>query len=269
VAGATSISTRALLERTGDLLSHGADPRRLGNELFSLASTLDAHHALRRALTEPAAPAEAKVSLIKSLVGSQVGEATLGVVEEGVGRRWSRSRDLADALEQASVLAHVAQADAQGELDSVEDNLFRFGRIVEGSPGLRDVLSDASVPADAKRTLVADLVGDKVDDTTSALLGQAVAGRNRSLASTLVTYQRVAASRRDSMVATVWAAAPLSEDHKKRLTKALSEQYDRPMHINVVVDPELLGGVRVAIGDEVLDSTVETRLKQAQRRLER
>jgi F-type H+-transporting ATPase subunit delta len=71
------------------------------------------------------------------------------------------------------------------------------------------------------------------------------------------------------MVATVWVAAPLSEEHKERLAKALSEQHDRPMHLNVVVDPELLGGVRVAVGDEVLDSTVETRLKQAQRRLER
>ena len=269
MTGATSTSTKAVLDRTETSLSHGADGSRLGGELFALATMLDSHHALRRALTEPAAPAEAKVALVKSLVGRQVGDATLGVVDEAVGRRWSRSRDLADALEKGSVLAHVAHADDTGGLDTVEDNLFRFGRIVEGTPELRDVLGDASVPVEAKRRLVVDLVGAKVDDTTSALLAQAVSGRNRSLTSTLATYQRVAASRRDSMVATVWVAAPLSDEHKQRLAKALSTQEDRPLLLNVVVDPDLLGGVRVAIGDEVLDSTVEARLRQAQRRLER
>jgi F-type H+-transporting ATPase subunit delta len=269
VPGATTGSTQAVLDRTQSALSHGADGKRLGDELFSLATLLDSQHALRRALTEPAAAPEAKAELVKALVGSQVGDATLGVLQEAVGRRWSRTRDLADALEEASVLAQVAKADADGSLDAVEDDLFRFGRIVEGNAGLRDALTDATAPVEGKRQLVADLVGDKVDETTAALLAQAVAGRHRSLAATLATYQRVAASRRDSMVATVWVAAPLSEEHKERLAKALSEQHDRPMHLNVVVDPELLGGVRVAVGDEVLDSTVETRLKQAQRRLER
>jgi F-type H+-transporting ATPase subunit delta len=71
------------------------------------------------------------------------------------------------------------------------------------------------------------------------------------------------------MIATVWVAAPLSDEHRERLTEALSRQHDRKIHLNVVVDPTVLGGVRVTVGDEVLDSTVEARLKQAQRRLER
>ena len=96
-----------------------------------------------------------------------------------------------------------------------------------------------------------------------------MAGRNRSLTSTLALYQRIAADRRDSMIATVWVAAPLSAEHHDRLAGALSAQHDRQVHLNVVVDPDVLGGVRVAVGDEVLDSTVEARLKQAQRRLER
>lgn len=266
--GASTASTQAVLERTQSALSHGADGTSLGNELFALATTLDGQHALRRALTEPAVPTGAKVALAKALIGSQVGDATFAVLEDAVGRRWSRTRDLADALEQASVLSHVAKADDAGNLDTVEDDLFRFGRIADGNAGLRDALADATVPVEGKRSLVNDLVGRKVDATTRVLLEQAVSGRQRSLTSTLALYQRVAASRRDRMVATVWVAAPLSEDHKARLAKALSDEHDRPMHLNVVVDPELLGGVRVAVGDEVLDSTVEARLKQAQRRLE-
>jgi F-type H+-transporting ATPase subunit delta len=140
---------------------------------------------------------------------------------------------------------------------------------VEGSPALRDALGDSSTSLQGKRSLVADLLGDKVDTTTATLLGQAVAGRHHSLTSVLALYQRVAANRRDSMIATVWVASPLGEDQRERLARALAHQHSRPIHLNVVVDPSVLGGARVAVGDEVLDSTVETRLQQAQRRLER
>jgi F-type H+-transporting ATPase subunit delta len=262
-------SLRAVLKGTEAVLSGGADASALGEDLFALALTLDGAHSLRRGLTEPAVPAEAKTRLLRSLFEGQLGEAALQVAETAVGLRWSSTRDLPDALEQASVAAHVAHADADDRLDAVEDNLFRFGRIVEGSPALRDALGDPSTSLTAKRSLVADLLGDKVDTTTATLLGQAVAGRHHSLTSVLGLYQRVAATRRDSMIATVWVASPLGEDQRERLTRALARQQSRPIHLNVVVDPSVLGGVRVAVGDEVLDSTVEARLQQAQRRLER
>lgn len=266
--GGSRKALREVLAKTADTLGD-ADAHKLGSDLFSLAVALDSAHSLRRALTEPAVPAQAKSRLLHSIFDGKVAEESLAVADAGVAQRWSRTRDFCDALEQASVTAHVARADDEGRLDDVEDNLFRFSRIADGDPGLRDALSDASVPVEGKRQLLSNLVGDKVDATTSALLGQAVAGRNRSLTSTLALYQRIAADRRDSMIATVWVAAPLSAEHHDRLAGALSAQHDRQVHLNVVVDPDVLGGVRVAVGDEVLDSTVEARLKQAQRRLER
>jgi F-type H+-transporting ATPase subunit delta len=266
--GGSKRALREVLATTADTLE-GADAHKLGSDLFSLAVTLDSAHSLRRALTEPAVPAEAKSRLLHSLFDGKVAEASLAVAETGVAQRWSRTRDFCDALEQASVAAHVAQADAEGHLDDVEDNLFRFSRIADGNPGLREALGDQAVPVEGKRQLLSNLLGDKVDTTTAALLAQAVAGRNRSLTSTLALYQRVAADRRNSMIATVWVAAPLSAEHHARLADALSAQHEREVHLNVVVDPDVLGGVRVAVGDEVLDSTVEARLKQAQRRLER
>lgn len=266
--GGSSKSLPDVLERTAAVLSDGADPTSVGDDLFSLALLLDGTHSLRRALTEPAVPIEAKTRLLHSLLDGQVGEAAMAVTETGVGLRWSSTRDLPDALEQASVAAHVAKADSEGHLDDLEDNLFRFSRITEANAGLREALSDSTTPLDAKRRLLDDLLGDKVDSTTATLLGQAVAGRHRSLTSVLAVYQRVAADRRDSMIATVWVASPLSDDQRERLTEALSTQHSRPIHLNVVVDPSVLGGVRVAVGDEVIDSTVETRLRTAQRRLE-
>lgn len=267
--GGSSRALAKVLEKTTSVVSDGADATALGNDLFALARSLDSAHSLRRALTEPAVPAEAKTRLMRSLFEGRLGDAALEVVDTAVGLRWSSTRDFPDALEQASVTAHVAKADDESHLDDLEDNLFRFSRIVQGDAGLREALADPAAPVEVKQRLVHDLLADKVDDSTSTLLGQAVAGRHRSLANVLETYQRVAAKRRDSMIATVWVAAPLAEDQRERLAQALSKQQDKKIHVNVVVDPEVLGGVRVAVGDEVLDSTVETRLRQAHRRLER
>lgn len=267
--GGSKRALREVLAATATALGDGAEARKLGSDLYSLAVALDAAHSLRRALTEPAVPGEAKSRLLHSLFDGKVAEASLAVADAGVTQRWSRTRDFCDALEQASVTALVTQADSEGTLDAVEDNLFRFSRIADGNAALREALGDPAVPVEGKRSLVRDLLGDKVDATTSTLLAQAVGGRHRSLTSTLALYQKVAADRRDSMIATVWVAAPLSQEHHERLAAALATQHDREVHLNVVVDPEVLGGVRVAVGDEVLDSTVEARLKQAQRRLER
>jgi F-type H+-transporting ATPase subunit delta len=265
----SSRSMREVLESTASVLSEGADATALGDDLFALALTLDGAHSLRRALTEPAVAVEAKVRLLRLLLGERLGGPAMAVAESAVGLRWSSTRDFPDALEQASVSAHVAKADAEDHLDDLEDNLFRFSRIAEANAGLREALADRNTPLEAKRSLLRDLLGDKVDQPTATLLAQAVAGRHRSLTNVLAVYQRVAADRRDSMIATVWVAAPLSEEHRERLARALSAQHDKRIHLNVVVDPEVLGGVRVAVGDEVLDSTVQARLKQAQRRLER
>lgn len=269
MASGSSRSMREVLASTDRVLSEGVDATDLGDDLFALALSLDGTHSLRRALTEPAVAVEAKVRLLHLLLAERIGGPAMTVAESAVGLRWSSTRDFPDALEQASVSAHVAKADSEGHLDDLEDNLFRFSRIAEGNAGLRDALADSSTPLEAKRSLLRDLLGDKVDQSTATLLAQAVAGRHRSLTQVLAVYQRVAAGRRDSMIATVWVASPLSEEHRERLAGALSAQHDKRIHLNVVVDPEVLGGVRVAVGDEVLDSTVEARLKQAQRRLER
>lgn len=267
--GGSKHALEAVLDRVGDALGDDVDARTLGTDLFSLATVLDAQHTLRRALTEPAVAAEAKTRLLHTLFDGRLSESSLSVAEVGVGSRWSTTRDFCDALEEASVTALVARADREDGLDTLEDNLFRFSRITEGSAGLRDAFADEAVPVEGKQQLVRDLVGDQVDDTTTVLLGQAVAGRHRSLTNTLAYYQRLAAARRDSMIATVWVASPLTEDQHGRLAAALAAQHDKAIHLNVIVDPEVLGGVRVSVGDEVLDSTVESRLTQARRRLER
>ena len=122
-------------------------------------------------------PAEAKARLLHTLFDGKVADATLEIAETGVGQRWSRTRDFPDALEEASVTALAAVAEDAGDLDEAEDNLFRFARILEANARLREALADDAVPLQGKRSLIKDLVGDKVDDTT---LTHAGTGRGRT-----------------------------------------------------------------------------------------
>jgi F-type H+-transporting ATPase subunit delta len=220
-------------------------------------------------LTEPSVSPEARRSIAKALLAGKVSDPAGRVVEAAVAERWSRSRDLVDALEWCAVSAEAARADRSGELDAVEDDLFRFGRILEANPQLREALSDLTATPGAKQHLMRDLLDGKVNSITLDLLLQLVTGRHRSLAAGLERYAEIAAARRQRLVATAWVAAPLTDDQTSRIARQLEAQYSREVHLNVVVEPAVLGGVRIAIGDDVIDSTIQTRLAEATRMIAR
>jgi F-type H+-transporting ATPase subunit delta len=190
---------------------------------------------------------------------------SLDVVGAAFGRRWTAARDLADTLEH---LGEVAVVRSAGE-DSgrLADELFLVSRTVNDSAELRDALSDPARSADDKQTLVRSLLDGKALPATVALVEQALEGTYRTVGVALANYQEVAADVHGERVATVRVAHPLSDADRQRLTDALSRQYDRAVHLNVVVDPEVIGGIRVEIGNHVIDGTVASRLDDARRRL--
>jgi F-type H+-transporting ATPase subunit delta len=265
--GVSAQSLAVVLAAVDDVLGTSGDPEALGHELFGIVDTLDSEPTLRRILTDSSIDDAGKAGLLRDVLEDKVSEPTLELVTVAVSRRWNAMRDLADALEQAGVTAHVVQAQSDDELDELEDELFRFARIVEAEPRLRDILGDRTAPLAAKRRLLDGLLKDKVSKPAQLLLAEAVAGRHRSFLTALADYQRIAAARRDRLVATVHVAAPLSREHEQRLAKALADQYGKSVQLNVVVDPRVLGGVRAIVEDEVVDSTMATRLEDARRRL--
>jgi F-type H+-transporting ATPase subunit delta len=265
-------STRAqatLLEALDEILDGGADASTLGSDLFAVVGMLDHEPTLRRVLTEPSVEAKQRSGMARSLLDGKISDDAVKVVDAAVSERWSRSRDLVDALERCAVIAEATKADQGGQLDALEDDLFRFGRILAANTDLRDALSDRAAPMEAKRALLDGLIEGKVAPVTKDLLDQLLVGRQRSLAAGLAHYQEITAARRSRLVAMVWVAAPLTDEQKTRLAESLAAQYSHEVHLNVVVEKSLLGGVRIAIGDDVIDSSIETRLAQAQRRLVR
>ena len=243
-------------------------PSALGEELFAFVHLLDREHGLRRALSDPAKSADEKAAVARALLEGKVGSTTAELAAAAAALRWSRPRDLTDGVDQLAVMALVISAEADGKLDDLEDELFRFGRIVAAQPRLRGALSDPSGAPERKRALLAELVGGKVTDPTLRLITEAAQyPRGRSLDRSLDEYARLAAERRQRLVAVVRTAAALTDAQRSRLATALAAMYGHEVHLNVVLDPSVIGGLSVELGGEVIDATVAGRLATVKRRL--
>jgi len=239
----------------------------MAEELFAVVDLLDQQPALRRALTDPGAEADARPALVDALFGPRLSEPTVQVLRAAAGLRWGASSALAAALERQAVRAVAASAQQDGSLDQVEDELFRFGRVVEGDPRLRAALADRSAPLDARRQLVSDLLDGRAEAATVLLSRRAVAARTRSFELTLEGYLALAAEQRGRAVAHVVVARPMTEEQQSRLVTVLGSQLGRPISLQIVVDPRVIGGARVTVGDEIIDGTVIGRLDDARRQI--
>ncbi len=236
-----------------------------GEDLFAVAEVLRSEPAFRRWATDVSIPSKAKAGLIAEVFGDKIGADAVSLVSQAVGSRWSSPRDLADALEIVGVTA-VAKS-AGSDSGRLSDELFEFGQIVKDNPDLRDALSDPARSIADKRALVKVLLADKGLPSTVTLVDQALAGSYRTVGVALAAYEQIVADVHGEGVATVWVARALSETDKTRLISALRHQYDREVHLNEIVDPDVIGGIRVEIGDDVIDGTVVSRLDEARRRL--
>lgn len=265
--GVSAGTREAVLAVADQQVQSGADATALGNDLFAVVDVLDAQPALRRMLTNPSSAVDARSGLVGSLFSGKVDDGAYAVLVAAAVGRWNSGRDLADALEEAGVEAHLAGAELAGELEDTEDELFRFSRVVHGDPGLRGAVTDRGLPLAHKRDLVDNLLEGRARPATVALVKQAVAARRRAFGLTLEDYVEMAAQRREQLVATVRAAYDLDLDQRSRLATALQGVYGKPVHVNVVIDPNLLGGATIEIGEELIDSSVAGRLEQARRKM--
>src|SRR5581483_10133527 len=202
--------------------------------------------------------------LLEALFDGKVSPLSLEVLGDVVASRWSRPRDLVDGVEELARQALLAQADRDGSLDDVEDELFRFGRILVAQPQLATLLGDETAPAARRGELLETVLAGRAGPVTSRLLKQAVRlPRRRPLAELIEQLVDRAAARRHRSVAYVTAASPLSPEQEQRLTDALKAIYRRPMSLKIDVEPAVLGGLVIRVGDEVIDGSVSARRDQA------
>jgi F-type H+-transporting ATPase subunit delta len=251
-------------ERELDGLSGGDRLAGVADEVLAVAGLLGREPRLRRALADSARTAEERTGLLRGLLDGKVGADAVNLVATLVGGRWSAPSQLLDAVERLGVTALLAAAEGHDELAEVEDELFRFGQVVDGAPQLAAVLSDQTVPLEQRGTLIDDLIGAKARPVTVRLAKVAMAGfGGRGFGASLSRLVELAAARRDREVAYVTAAAPLTDDEERRLGDRLGQLYGRRVSILVTVDPRVIGGLSVRIGSDLYDGTVLRRLNDA------
>ncbi len=250
------------LDRLLDVIQVGDT---FATDLFAVVDVLESSPILRRAVTDPGTPEGARRALVHGLFDGKVDRAVADLVAEAATLRWAGGRRFAAALERQAVRAQLIAADRRGQLEDAEDQLFRFARLVESNPDLRNVLADRSIDLSKRQELVEGLLTGRATQATILLAKRAVVARERTFANTIEGYVTLAAAQKNRVVATVRVAKPLTPGQRERLRDALTQQVGREVAIQEVIDPEILGGVRVELGDEVFEGTVSGRLEAARR----
>lgn len=249
------------------LRGSGEDAWRIGNELFTITSVLDHNIQLERALTDPSRPVEDKVAVLKTLIGEQSHPLTMEIMSDLVSRRWSRVSDIANAVEDFGVDGMMYYADYTNVTLQVSIELAQLHSALLNLPVVRSKLYDATVPAEARIKLLYSLIGDAdFNQVTKRLAEHATCNlRNRRYLQTIQwLINKLSRHMGESMV-TVTTAKPLTDEQVDKLVAVYSAKTGHPVHINSVVDPTVMGGMRIQVGDEVTDNTVVAQLQHLQR----
>jgi F-type H+-transporting ATPase subunit delta len=242
----------------------------LADDLASIAKLLDRETVVTRYLTVPAEEAAAKVRLVERLLTGKVGDPAVALMKTAVSARWSAGSDLVDAVELAARQALLLRAEREGQADEVEDQLFRFARILDAAPRLETLLSDDTKPAAGRVGLLRNVLrsGSGANPVAVALLAQTVELlRGQAAGQAVADLAQVAVARHGEVVANVGAAAELSDAQRSRLNAVLSRIYSHPVTVQLHIDPALLGGLAISVGDEVIDGSLSFRLAAAKAQL--
>jgi F-type H+-transporting ATPase subunit delta len=246
----------------------------LARELFGIVGVLDGSAGLRRALTDPSREGTEKSGLVHSLLDGKASADAIGITAKLAASRWADARDISDALETLASTVAIAVAE-QGAptasglsgLERLQNELFAFTSTVESSHELQAALTEQQASPEARRALALRLVPNASEEA-KVLIGQAVAAPRGAKPTQLVEkFASLAAGRQKRWIADVAVAHPLTEAQAQRLQGGLNGLYGRELKINTTLDPSLVGGVRVTVGDEVLDASTVTRLGELRRQL--
>lgn len=237
------------------------------SELFAVVDVLDGQPPLRRSLSDPSATGEARAALAQRLFGKHVSAPAMQVLSTVAATGGLTPRRLVDSLERQGVRGLLKVAHSGGDLARVQQELHSLSTTVENDAELGDALRNRRYPIEARRELVVDLTAGKVHAITAELLARAAAGRVRNLPTTVASYLEIAAKLGDQQIAKVTVAKPLDDSRTQRLRRVLEAQVGGPVALQVEVNPSVLGGMNIQLGDNIIESTVAGRLEHARRLL--
>lgn len=236
----------------------------LAEDLYSVCALLVAEPRLRRTVGDASTPAESRADLVQALLAGKVADRALDVVRAATSQRWSSPWDLTDGLHLAADDCLLRAAEREKALGEVEDELFRFERVLDSAPQLAAILDEQAIPSDRRVALLNDVLAAKANPITKALLVHVVSStRKRRVQFAIDDILEAAAARRDRSVARVVSAVELSAAQEARLSSVLSALYGRAIDVRTSVEPTVQGGLVIRVGDEVIDGSVAARFAAA------
>ena len=270
LGGTSRASVLTLRKALTDAVSKQSanDAATFASELFTILTVLSSSVGLRRALTDNSRDKSAKADLISNLFGKNIKSEAQALLTTAASLRWSSPAELADAVEQLAVEAQSAAAEKSNEQESLENELFDFARVLIANPDLRQALNTSADSDEGKLALLDAVVKGKYASSTLTLLQKVVIlRRGRSIDATLAAYSHYVSTRNNRLIAHVKSAVAISDDQLKKLVAALSKQMGKEVHVNVEIDPKVLGGISIRYADDVIDGTIFNRLAEAGRAL--
>lgn len=259
MGAATRASTAVAVEALAKVERPDVD---LGEQLLAAARAVADSHQFGAVLADAGIPAEQRSALVQRAfpgLGAQAREV-LGVL---VSARWSAPGDLVGAIEEVGVRALAAPPEADG----LETELFTVIRAISSEGRLELALGTVASPVEARLALVDRLLADAQPATRVVVRHVVQLPRGRKPVEALAQAQALVAEARDRLVAVVQVAQSLSDDQSRALARRLETSYGRKITVNQVVDASLVGGIRIAVGDDVIDGTVRARLDDLRLRL--
>jgi F-type H+-transporting ATPase subunit delta len=259
-----SATTQALEVTTTALGAAQGVDLEVAGELFAAARVVGDSLHLSGALADSSASPESRAKVVSDVFGPTFRPVTVSLLSSLVDQRWSRASDLVDGIEELAVRA--AAIGATGS--EVEAELFSFSRTVAQNPELELALGSRLGDPAAKGALITSLLGERASAATTLIISSLVQQpRERRVRSLLNRAMWLVGDQRGRTVATVVSATPLSDTQRTRLATALSARYGGDVSLNVVIDPAVVGGLRVQIADDVIDASISTRLAGLRQRL--
>lgn len=253
--------------------TEGKSPQELlaaSEDLTQIIDFLQHNPVLRKKFTEDEDFPALKKQLVHSLFDGKASPIAVEVVASAVAQHWSQPNDILVALRRQNALVVLTAAERDGQIEQVEDELFRVSRLLEANPTLASLLTDFTKPADRRNALLTGLLGSQIGNYTAHLLTQTISLLNGQPAESAVDQlAQLAAAMRGETVAHVVSAAELSDAQKERLGGVLAEIYHRSISVQTEVDPSIIGGLRIGVGDEVIEADIATRLAKAAETLPR
>jgi F-type H+-transporting ATPase subunit delta len=269
MGAATRESTEAAVRVLEDLLKPGLLGRRragsdaVGAELLAAARAIASSPQLTGVLADVGVAGKQKVALVQRVFGTTYDKRTVQVLESMAASRWSEPGDFVGALEQLGLRALALTAD---DVD-IDGELFTLERAVKSTPEVELALGNPAAPVASRLALVDRLLANAAEPTRIIAQHLVQLPRGRRIIESLQDAERQVAEARDRLVAVAHAAKPLTDAQVSALEERLAGAYGRKIVVNQVLDPALIGGVRVTIGDDVIDGTVRTRLEDLRLRL--